>query len=172
MCANHLAQFGIGRYAGSLTSTKLKVTGIDLFSAGDFTRRRRTPRRSCCPIPFGGVYKKLVIKDDKLIGSVLYGDTVDGAWYFKLLREGRSVGDIRDQLMFGESNLGDTGHQGQTKAAAMADDAEVCGCNGVCKGTIVQGDQGEGPVHARRRAQAHQGRRRPAARAPAWSSRS
>ena len=88
--------------------------------------------------PFGGVYKKLVIKDDKLVGACLYGDTVDGSWYFKLLREGRSVGDIRDKLMFGESSLGDTGHEGHTKAASMPDDAEVCGCNGVSKGTICK----------------------------------
>ncbi len=49
VCATHLAQFGIGRYVGSVTSTKLKVTGIDLFSAGDFIGRRAAPRRSCCP---------------------------------------------------------------------------------------------------------------------------
>jgi D-alanine-D-alanine ligase len=61
------------------------------------------------------------------------GDTVDGSWYFKLLREGRSVADIRDKLMFGESNIGDVGHQGHNKAAAMADSDEVCGCNGVTK---------------------------------------
>ena len=79
-----------------------------------------------------------MIKDDKLVGACLYGDTVDGSWYFKLLREGRSVGDIRDKLMFGESNLGDAGHEGHTKAASMADDAEVCGCNGVCKGAICK----------------------------------
>src|SRR5690606_37623712 len=64
--------------------------------------------------------------------------TVDGAWYFKLIRSGQSIAGMRDRLMFGESNLGDAGHQGQDRAAAMADDAEVCGCNGVCKGTIVQ----------------------------------
>ena len=109
--------------------------------------------------PFGGVYKKLVIKDDKLVGACLYGDTVDGSWYFKLLREGRRIADIRDKLMFGESNMGDTGHQGQNKAAAMADGDEVCGCNGVNKGTICKADQGEGPVHAGRGAQAHQGQR-------------
>ena len=137
VAANHLAQFGIGLYSGSLTSTKLKVTGIDLFSAGDFSGGE-----GCEEIimsdPFGGVYKKLVLKDDKLIGACLYGDTVDGSYYFKLLRDGRSVASIRDRLMFGESNLGDAGHEGQNKAATMADDAEVCGCNGVCKGTIVK----------------------------------
>ena len=137
VAANHLAQLGIGRYLGSQTSTKLKVTGIDLFSAGDFMGGE-----GCEEIvmsdPFGGVYKKLVLKDDKLIGACLYGDTVDGSWYFKLLRDGRSIADLRDRLMFGESNIGDVGHQGQNKAAAMADSDEVCGCNGVTKGTICK----------------------------------
>jgi nitrite reductase (NADH) large subunit len=137
VCANHLALYGIGRYTGSLTSTKLKVTGIDLFSAGNFQGGDGSEDITLSD-PIGGVYKRLVIKDDKLIGSVLYGDTVDGAYYFKLLREGRKVSDIRDKLMFGESNLGDAGHQGQNKAAAMSDDMEVCGCNGVCKGSIVK----------------------------------
>ncbi len=140
VCANHLANFGIGRYQGSVTSTKLKVTGIDLFSAGEFMGGEGT-EEIVLSDPIGGVYKKLVIKDDKLVGACLYGDTVDGSWYFKLLREGKDVGEIRDTLMFGESNTGrpgDTGHEGHTKAAAMPDDAEVCGCNGVCKGTIVK----------------------------------
>ncbi|MBC7600420.1 MAG: NAD(P)/FAD-dependent oxidoreductase, partial [Polaromonas sp.] len=143
VAANHLAQFGIGRYTGSLTSTKLKVTGIDLFSAGQFMGGE-----GCEEIimsdPFGGVYKKLIIKDDKLIGACLYGDTVDGSYYFKLLREARSVADIRDKLMFGESNIGDVGHEGHSKAAAMPDSAEVCGCNGVNKGTICKAIKDKG----------------------------
>ncbi len=137
VAANHLAQFGIGRYVGSLTSTKLKVTGIDLFSAGEFMGGEGT-EEIIMSDPFGGVYKKLVIKDDKLVGACLYGDTVDGSYYFKLLRDGRSVGEIRDKLMFGESNIGDVGHEGHSKAAAMPDEAEVCGCNGVTKGTICK----------------------------------
>ena len=137
VCANHLAHFGIGRYGGSFTSTKLKVTGVDLFSAGDFTGGEGTEDIVLAD-PGAGVYKKLVLRDEKLVGAVMYGDTIDGAWFFRLLREGRNVADIRDKLMFGESNLGDTGHQGQDRAAAMADDAEVCGCNGVCKGKIVR----------------------------------
>jgi nitrite reductase (NADH) large subunit len=137
VCATHLAAFGIGRYQGSITSTKLKVTGIDLFSAGDFIGGNGTEHITLSD-PVAGVYKKLVLRDDKLVGAVLYGDTVDGSYYFKLLREGRSVADVRDRLMFGEANLGDTGHLGQNRAAAMADDMEVCGCNGVCKGAIVK----------------------------------
>ncbi|MEX1166100.1 MAG: nitrite reductase large subunit NirB [Hydrogenophaga sp.] len=135
--ATHLAEFGIGRYQGSLTSTKLKVTGIDLFSAGDFMGGEGS-EEIVMSDPSGGVYKKLIIKDDKLIGACLYGDTVDGSWYFKLLREGRKIHDIRDKLMFGESHLGDAGHQGVSKAASMADSDEVCGCNGVTKGTICK----------------------------------
>ena len=137
VAANHLAQFGIGRYTGSLTSTKLKVTGIDLFSAGDFMGCEGA-EEIIMSDPIGGVYKKLVIKDDKLIGACLYGDSVDGSYYFKLLRDGRSVADIRDKLMFGESSIGDTGHEGHTKAASMPDTAEVCGCNGVNKRTICK----------------------------------
>ena len=135
--ATHLAQSGIGRYTGSLTSTKLKVTGIDLFSAGDFMGGDGT-EEIVLSDPFAGVYKKLVLRDDRLVGACLYGDTVDGSWYFQLLRDGRPLADIRDKLMFGESHVGDTGHQGQSRAAAMPDAAEVCGCNGVAKGTICK----------------------------------
>ena len=154
VCATHLGQFGIGRYSGSRTSTKLKVTGIDLFSAGNFmgAKSGKAEDADCEEIvmsdPFGGVYKKLVIQADKLVGAVMYGDTVDGSWYFKLLRDGRSVADIRDKLMFGESNiganLGDTGHQGRSKAAAMADMDEVCGCNGITKGSICKAIKDKG----------------------------
>ncbi|MDY0744110.1 nitrite reductase large subunit NirB [Paucibacter sp. R3-3] len=143
VCATHLAQFGIGRYQGSQTSTKLKVTGIDLFSAGDFMGGEGT-EEIVMSDPFAGVYKKLVIKDDQLVGACLYGDTVDGSWYFKLLREGRKISDIRDKLMFGESNIGDVGHQGHNKAAAMADTDEVCGCNGVSKGAICKAIKDKG----------------------------
>lgn len=137
VCATHLANFGIGQYKGSVTSTKLKVTGIDLFSAGDFTGGDDT-EEIVLHDAVGGVYKKLVIKNDKIIGSVLYGDTTDGSWYFQMLRDGKAIHEIRDHLMFGQDSLGNTGHAGQNKAGAMTDEMEVCGCNGVCKGTIVK----------------------------------
>jgi len=137
VCANHLAQLGISRYTGSVTSTKLKVTGIDLFSAGDFTGGEGT-EEIVLSDPSGGVYKKLVVKDDKIVGSVLYGDTSDGSWYFQLLRDGQNIRELRGRLLLGQSHLGNSGHQGQNNAASMPDDMEVCGCNGVCKGTIVK----------------------------------
>ncbi len=137
VAANHLAFHGIGRYSGSTISTKLKVTGIDVFSAGDFTGNADTEAITLAD-PVGGVYKKLVIKDDKLIGACLYGDTVDGAWYFRLIREGKSIAELREHLMFGEGSIGDTGHSGENSIAGMPDSTEICGCNGVCKGTIVK----------------------------------
>jgi len=143
VCANHLAEMGIGRYQGSVTSTKLKVAGIDVFSAGDFSGADGA-EDIVLHDPGLGIYKRIVLKDDKLVGAVLYGDTKDGAWYFQLLRDEQDISDIRDHLVFGNAHLGDVGHKGNNVAAGMADDAEVCGCNGVCKGTIVKAIQEHG----------------------------
>ncbi|WP_457787052.1 nitrite reductase large subunit NirB [Pseudomonas sp. PL-6] len=143
VCANHLAQLGFARYQGSVTSTKLKVTGIDLFSAGEFMGGEGTETITLSD-PIGGVYKKLVIKDDVLVGACLYGDTADGGWYFRQIRENHNVSEIRDHLMFGEGAIGDVGHQGADKTANMPDSMEICGCNGVCKGTIVRAIQENG----------------------------
>ena len=136
VCANHLAGYGIGIYKGSVTSTKLKVTGIDLFSAGDFTGDTTT-EDIVVHDSHQGIYKKIVIKDNKILGAVLYGDTIDGAWYFQLMREQTNISDIRSHLMFGKAHLGDSGHGGNV-VADMSDDTEICGCNGVCKGDIVK----------------------------------
>jgi nitrite reductase (NADH) large subunit len=108
VCANHLANFGIGRYQGSLTSTKLKVTGIDLFSAGDFMGDKSS-EDIILSDPFGGVYRKLVVKNGKLVGICLYGDTADAGWYFNLLCDGVDIGHLRDTLMFGEAANNDSG---------------------------------------------------------------
>jgi len=143
VCANHLANFGIARYTGSVTSTKLKVTGIDLFSAGNFMGGEGTDE-IVLNDPSGGVYKKLVLKNDTLVGAVLYGDTADGAWYFQLVKDAQNIHELRDHLMFGQNHVGDVGHAGKTLAATMPDDAQVCGCNGVCKGDIVKAIKSQG----------------------------
>ena len=116
VCATHLAQVGIGRYLGSQVSTKLKVTGIDLFSAGNFAGGAGT-EEILLSDPFTGVYKKLVIQNDRLVGACLYGDTADGSWYFRLLRERRNIADIRDQLMFGEGAANTADHDTPRAAA-------------------------------------------------------
>lgn len=124
-------------YRGSVTSTKLKVAGLDVFSAGDFSGGSE-----CEDIVLRdaarGVYKRVALKDDRVVGAVLYGDTADGAWYFDLLRKGEDVSDIRDRLIFGQAYaLGANAADPLAAVAVMADDAEVCGCNGVTKGQVV-----------------------------------
>jgi NAD(P)H-dependent nitrite reductase large subunit/NAD(P)H-dependent nitrite reductase small subunit len=100
VCATHLAEFGIGHYRGSLVSTQLKVTGIDLFSAGDFIG---SPRSEALILKDArrGIYKRVVIENNKVCGAVLYGDVKDGPWYFELMTTGRDIGALRDKLLFG-----------------------------------------------------------------------
>lgn len=124
-------------YAGSVMSTKLKVTGVDLFSAGDFSEGDdkdeivlRDPSR--------GVYKRVVLRNDRIVGAVLYGDTADGSWYFDLLKSGADIKEMHNTLIYGQSHQGGGTFDPVAQIAALSDDAEICGCNGVCKGAIVQ----------------------------------
>jgi len=137
VCANHLARAGSSRYEGSLTATKLKVTGIEVYSAGDI--EGATGAETLVFQDTGrGVYKKVVLRDNRVCGSVLIGDTVDGPWYFQLLREGTDVTSLRERLLFGQAHVGDSGHGPAAKVASMPDGAEICGCNGVSKGAIIK----------------------------------
>jgi nitrite reductase (NADH) large subunit len=128
-------------YRGSVTSTKLKVAGLDVFSAGDFSGGE-----GCEDIVLRdaarGVYKRVVVKDDRIVGAVLYGDTADGGWYFDLLKRGEDVAEVRDLLIFGQAYaaLGASGGGAldpKAAVAALSDQAEICGCNGVSKGQVV-----------------------------------
>ena len=124
-------------YRGSVTSTKLKVSGIDVFSAGDFSGGD-----GCEDIVLRdasrGVYKRVIVKDDRIVGAVLYGDTADGSWYFDLLKRQEDVSGLRDLLIFGQAFAAGGGAADPKAAvAALSDDAEICGCNGVTKGQVV-----------------------------------
>ncbi|SFR33994.1 assimilatory nitrite reductase (NAD(P)H) large subunit precursor [Yoonia tamlensis] len=117
-------------------STKLKVTGCDLFSAGDFAEGEdredivfRDPAR--------GVYRRLVLKDNKIIGAVMYGDTADSNWFFGMIKDGTDIADMRETLIFGPAYQGGTPMDPLAAVAALPDDAEICGCNGISKGQIV-----------------------------------
>ncbi len=103
--ARRLAGEQDARYEGSVVATRLKVTGVNLYSAGEFMGGEqcedlvfRDPRR--------GVYKRLVMKQNRLAGAVLYGDTRDASWYFDLLASGREVGTLRSRLLFGQAYAG------------------------------------------------------------------
>jgi nitrite reductase (NADH) large subunit len=133
-------------YEGSVTSTKLKVSGIDLFSAGDFSGGADDQGNVAEDIVMRdaarGIYKRVIVRNDRLVGAVLYGDTADGAWYFDLLRKGEDVSAIREALIFGQAFAlngagGGAFADPNAAVAALSDDAEICGCNGVSKGKVV-----------------------------------
>jgi nitrite reductase (NADH) large subunit len=118
------------------TATQLKVTGVSLYSAGDFAD---APDREEIVLrdAGSGIYKRLVLKENRILGAVLYGETGDGAWFFDMLRKGADVSEMRDTLIFGQSYQGSAPLDPMAAVAALPDDAEICGCNGVCKGAIT-----------------------------------
>ncbi|MCD7108526.1 nitrite reductase large subunit NirB [Rhizobium sp. DKSPLA3] len=127
---------GASEYRGSVVNTKLKVTGINLFSAGDFAEgedREEIVLRDAT----AGVYKRLVLKDNRIVGAVLYGETADGAWFFDMIKRGTDISEMRDTLIFGQAYQGGSPLDPTAAVAALPDDAEICGCNGVCKSKIV-----------------------------------
>jgi nitrite reductase (NADH) large subunit len=104
--AQVLARWLAGRdasYAGSVLATNLKVSGVNVFSAGDFLGATKGADEIVLSDPGVGVYKKLVVADDRLIGGVLFGDTVDAPWYLDLIRSGAPIGPLRDDLVFGRA---------------------------------------------------------------------
>ena len=123
------------------TATKLKVTGVDLFSAGDFAD---APGREDIVFrdPGRGVYKRLILEGDHLIGAVMYGDTSDGSWFFDLIKQGRDISDLRETLIFGPAFAGGASANPLAAVAALPPEAEICGCNGVCKGKIITAIEG------------------------------
>ncbi len=126
----------VAGYGGSVMSTKLKVTGVDLYSGGDFAEgadREEIVLRDATR----GVYKRLVIKDNKIIGVVLYGETTDGPWFFDKLKKGEDISADRDMLIFGQAYAGGTPLDPTAAVAALPPDAEICGCNGICKSKIT-----------------------------------
>ncbi|WP_150273933.1 nitrite reductase large subunit NirB [Paenibacillus tepidiphilus] len=138
--AKRLAGVATDGYAGSVTSTKLKVSGVDVFSAGQFTEQPGT-RALRVQDEVDGTYKKLVIEGDRLVGAVLFGDTGDGAELFSIMKKGESIKGREKELLLGIP--GGVPAKG-SRLAAMADDEIICGCNGVSKGTIAEAIQKDG----------------------------
>ncbi len=101
--ARVLAERFAGRdshYTGSVNATNLKVSGVHVFSAGDFLGAPGTESITLADAGLG-TYRKLVIEGERLVGAVLYGDTAEARWYLELLRSGGSIESIRQDLVFG-----------------------------------------------------------------------
>ncbi|OUS19348.1 nitrite reductase large subunit [Rhodobacterales bacterium 59_46_T64] len=136
VAAEHLTGPSEAAFKHAETPTKLKVTGINLYSVGEFGDAEGT-EDVVLRDAMRGTYKRVILKDNKVIGAVLYGDVADGMWYNEMLKSGEDVSEFRDTLIFGQAYQGGGGADPLAIVANLADDAEICGCNGICKGDIV-----------------------------------
>ncbi|NQY53342.1 MAG: NAD(P)/FAD-dependent oxidoreductase [Campylobacteraceae bacterium] len=134
-CAQKLAGIENSGYKGSILSTRLKISGIDLFSAGNYLGNNNCEELILLDKQMG-IYKKLVIYKDKIIGIVLYGETSDASWYLKLFKEETDISDLRSKILFGKLDL-DNNTQTGNNIDLISDSEEICGCNGINKGVIV-----------------------------------
>ncbi len=129
------------QFENRVTAAQLKVTGIDLYSAGDFAEgdnREEIVLRD----PNQGVYRRLVIEDDRLVGTVLYGDTSSMGWYYQMIKDNTDISGIRDYMIFGPGFAEGAAQDPTAAVASLPDDAEICGCNGITKGAIRQAIDG------------------------------
>jgi nitrite reductase (NADH) large subunit len=138
VCAAQLAGDENAVFASQTLSTSLKITGIDVFSAGALMAADANDDEITVRDESRGLYKKVVLREGELVGAVLYGDVADGQWYAKLIREKADVSALRERLVFGRAFAeGRSEETVGSEFASMPDDTQICGCNGVCKGTIV-----------------------------------
>ncbi|NBD26829.1 nitrite reductase large subunit NirB [Paenibacillus glycinis] len=123
-------------YQGSVVSTKLKVSGVHVFSAGRFADEPGT-KALRVQDDLDGIYKKVVFENGKVVGAVLFGDTGDSSKLFSAIRGGKDYTGIEKEVLFGPSGAGGKAESATDLVAAMSGDEIVCGCNGVTKDTLV-----------------------------------
>lgn len=136
--ADHITGRPTDGYQGSTTFTSLKVSGCDLFSAGQIVETEGV-RGIETFNSVDNIYKKVFIKDRAIVGAVLYGDTEEGNRFYNMMKKGDTIDDYT--LV---SILHKAGEVDAISIADMDDDETVCGCNGICKGTIVNAIQEQG----------------------------
>ncbi|WP_198137043.1 nitrite reductase large subunit NirB [Nitrobacter hamburgensis] len=136
VCAARMAGDENALFVSRDISTSLKITGVDVFSAGALCAASEHDDEITLRDDRRGIYKKIVLRDGRLVGAVLYGDVTDGQWYLQLMRDKEDISALRDRLVFGKALAG-ASVSAEPDYASMPDDAQICGCNGVCKGTIV-----------------------------------
>ncbi|NRD77699.1 NAD(P)/FAD-dependent oxidoreductase [Bacillus sp. BRMEA1] len=131
--AHKICGLPVDPYKGSVTGTQLKVAGIDLYSAGEIVEDSST-KAIKVQNEFDGVYKKILIRDQNIVGVVLYGDTKDSTKLFRMLTKKEDVSGMTSVSLL----QSETGEGGSGDVASMPNDELVCGCNGVTKGEIVE----------------------------------
>ena len=127
-------------YQGSVTGTQLKVAGVDLFSAGEIFEDGTT-KSIMVYNEYDGVYKKILTRNNMIVGVVLYGDTKDSIKLFRMLTKKEDISGMTSISVL-QSECSAEG--GNDDVASMANDELVCGCNGVTKGAIVEAIKTQG----------------------------
>ncbi|HEU0215130.1 MAG TPA: nitrite reductase large subunit NirB [Stellaceae bacterium] len=139
ICGARLAGDQEAAYVPPPVFTSLKITGIDVFSAGALAAAGEDDEEITFRDAKRGIYKKLVLRDDKIVGSVLYGSVADGPWYVQLMRQKTDVSAYRNQLVLGRAFVEQMGQISTLlDVDAMPNTEQVCGCNGVSKGRICE----------------------------------
>jgi len=131
--AKQLAGVETTPYEGSTVSTKLKISGVDVFSAGEFMEGNEHQVLVFCD-DWKQTYKKILLKDNRIVGSILFGNVDDAPQLAKWVNQQAEMTEEIHERIFGG---GCCGSKKTTAVEAMGDDEIVCGCNGVTKGTIV-----------------------------------
>jgi nitrite reductase (NADH) large subunit len=145
VCGARLAGDEAAAYVPPPVFTSLKITGVDVFSAGALAAADESDEEITLHDARRGVYKKVILRDDRIVGSVLYGHVADGPWYVQLMREKADVSAFRDQLVFGRAFAeAAAAPMPKIAVAAMPDGEQVCDCNGVSKGCIAQAISAKG----------------------------
>ena len=134
VCAEQVCEVSHHIYTGSNISTKLKVSGVDVFSAGDFNNDN--DEIMCSKDHALNTRKRLSIRDNVLVGAVLFGDSTDGLLYFDLIKNQTDISAFRKTLLFGDISV-DTSTAGSTGVQSLSNDEQICGCMGVTKGDII-----------------------------------
>lgn len=137
--AAHLCGLETKPYEGSITGTQLKVSNVDLYSAGEILD---SPTTKSIKVhnELDGVYKKILIRDNKIVGIVLYGDTKDSTRLYKMLSTQEDISGMTSVSLLHTGTGSGSGCGGEavtSDVTSMSADDLVCGCNGVTKGTIV-----------------------------------
>lgn len=127
-------------YAGSTAATKLKVMGIELFSAGDI-KGEGDAEAVVCSDPLAGIYKKFVVRDQRLVGAILIGDASDDRRFLEKIRGGEKIGSQKNNFLT-EMLSKKPGSAGDVMSRPDSD--TICGCIGVTKGQIVKTIQEKG----------------------------
>ncbi|MEC2202855.1 NADPH-nitrite reductase [Bacillus subtilis] len=137
--AKHICGIETKPYEGSVLSTQLKVSGVEVFSAGDFNESEEKKAIKVFDEQ-DGIYKKIVLRGNQIVGAVLFGDSNEGNRLFSMIQKEADISETSKISILQPLSQ----EAGTSITAAMSDDEIICGCNGVSKGAIIQAIQEKG----------------------------